>query len=128
MSSSPDGKGVVMAAARSVAARSGAEPELLRTTTVTDPLGIRAVGQVDLTVWMQWESALAGLADVGSDIHIDLSGLTFIDVRGTVALVEVSRRLRRKQRMRLYDPPDGLVRILNAMWPGGLPTITIEAS
>lgn len=103
-------------------------PELLKIMALTRQVGVRAVGQVDMTVRAQWESALARLADEDAhELHLDLTGLTFIDVRGTAALVETARTLDRGRQLVLQHPPEILVRILNAMWSGGLPTITIEA-
>jgi anti-anti-sigma regulatory factor len=105
-----------------------AAPELLQIVALTDKVGVRVVGQVDMTVRTRWESALAGLAaEDAYDLHLDLSGLTFIDVRGTVALVETARALDHGRQLAVWHPPEVLVRILNTMWPSGLPTITIEA-
>ncbi|MEV6605864.1 STAS domain-containing protein [Kutzneria sp. NPDC051319] len=105
-----------------------AAPELLQIVALTDRIGIRVAGQVDMTVRTQWESALAGLADEDAhDLPLDLRGLTFIDVRGAVALVETARTLGPGRQLSLRHPPEILVRIFNTMWPSGLPTITIEA-
>jgi anti-anti-sigma factor len=117
-------------AATTAASRGGdALPELLEIVALTDRIGVQVVGQIDLTVRAQWESALAALTDESTeDLHVDLTGLTFIDVRGTAALVEMARALDQGQRVVLQHPPGVLIRILETMWPGQLPTITIEAS
>ena len=105
-----------------------AAPELLQIVAWTDKTGVRVVGQVDMTVRTQWESALAGLADEDAhDLHLDLRGLSFIDVRGMVALVETARTLDQGRQLLVRHPPEILARILNTMWPDGLPTLTIEA-
>ncbi|HEY0496746.1 MAG TPA: STAS domain-containing protein [Kutzneria sp.] len=103
-------------------------PELLEIVALNSQAGIRAQGQVDMAVRDQWESALARLTDEDAhEVHLDLTELTFIDVRGTVALVETARALDRGRQLVLQHPPEILIRILNTMWSGGLPTITIEA-
>jgi anti-anti-sigma factor len=104
-------------------------PELLEIVALNSQAGIRAQGQVDMAVRDQWESALARLTDEDAHkVHLDLTELTFIDVRGTMALVETARALDRGRQLVLQHPPEILIRILNTMWSGGLPTITIEAS
>jgi anti-anti-sigma regulatory factor len=56
--------------------------------SLPDRAGIRVAGEVDATVRDSWHTALAPLAAVDRDVHLDLSALTFIDVRGVAELID----------------------------------------
>jgi anti-anti-sigma regulatory factor len=59
---------------------------------------------------------LQPLVDQGSDVHIDLSRVTFADVAGVTALVSTAQRLPRGRRMVLERPPRQLRRIIELFW------------
>jgi len=87
--------------------------------------GLRVLGEVDLTTHRRWEDALESLAADMSP-RLDLSGLSFIDAYGAAALVAVAQRMTSATTLTLYRPPLCLRRVLDMLWPGELPVITIE--
>ncbi|WP_051712728.1 STAS domain-containing protein [Spirillospora albida] len=68
---------------------------------------LRVRGAVDRTVTGPWAEALHAGAETGGDIHLDMSGLVFIDVGGLRVLVEAAARLDggRRYRVRNLAPP-----------------------
>ena len=88
--------------------------------------GLRLAGEVDLTNCDQLRRALAALpADDITAVHLDVSGLCFIDVAGTrelIALMQSHPRLR----LILHNPPASLRRIIALLWPGAAIEIGIS--
>lgn len=99
---------------------------VLRVVRLPGRQGLRVVGEVDLTTHRDWVSALESLLVDGTPARLDLSGLSFVDARGTVALVAVARRLAPGRTLTLYRPPVCLRRILDLFWSGELIEITSE--
>jgi anti-anti-sigma factor len=87
--------------------------------------GLRVFGEVDAATSGKWAEVLAALRIDGTPGRLDLSGLSFIDVRGVTSLVETARRLPSGQ-LRLYRPPWCLRRILDAVWMDEMNYIVIE--
>ncbi|MFF5207867.1 STAS domain-containing protein [Streptosporangium sp. NPDC000396] len=77
----------------------------LRIDPLTAPAGLRVSGEVDRTTRKAWEEALGGLVIGGGDMHLDLSELTFIDVRGAWLLTEVARGLPHGKKVFLHRAP-----------------------
>lgn len=79
-------------------------------------IGLRLAGDVDMSNRDQLHSALAALPDTAT-VHLELSGLRFIDVAGTrelIALVQCEPH----PHLVLHDPPSALRRIIALLWPG----------
>ncbi|GAB3653952.1 STAS domain-containing protein [Glycomyces tarimensis] len=87
---------------------------------------LRAVGEIDLNGHRAWERALRQVAGQGEEIHLDLTELTFIDVRGVTLLVDIASQLNDGQRIVVYGAPPGLQRVMQVLWPDGAAAITIK--
>ena len=79
-----------------------------------------------MTTHRRWEHALESLLAADTAPRLDLSGLSFIDAYGAAALVATAQRMTSDTTLTLYRPPLCLRRILDMLWPGKLPVITIE--
>jgi anti-anti-sigma factor len=88
-------------------------------------VGLRVVGEVDVATAGEWAEVLAALQADDVPGRLDLSGLSFIDVRGVAALAEAARRLP-SGRLRLYRPPWCLRRTLDVVWTDEMDFIVIE--
>ncbi|CAM03468.1 anti-anti-sigma regulatory factor [Saccharopolyspora erythraea NRRL 2338] len=108
----------------------GDEPgaQALRLRELADPpAGLRVAGEVDMTTHAHWNRALRHVVGGGSgDVHLDLAELVFIDARGTALVVDAARSLASGRRFVLHRPPSCLRRILTALWPTGVPTISLR--
>jgi anti-anti-sigma factor len=89
-------------------------------------VGLRVAGEVDLSSHRVWEQALQRVLARSGDMHLDLAGLQFIDARSTAALVRVAGMLTDGQRLVLHHPPPSLRRVLQTLWPAGVPAILIH--
>lgn len=98
----------------------------LRVSLLPGRMGLVVAGEVDLATHRKWDSALESLLVNGIPGRLDLSGLSFIDGRGTAALVVVARRMAPDRILTLYRPPLCLRRILELFWPGELLEIKAE--
>ncbi|MDN3293220.1 STAS domain-containing protein [Streptomyces ficellus] len=74
-------------------------------------------GQVYLDTLMEWERILGGLRGREGDIHMDLSGLTFVDVAGASSLARTAQSLPGGRRILIESPPASLSRVLEMFWP-----------
>lgn len=88
--------------------------------------GLRVTGEVDLATRDVWADVLAALLGGDTSGRLDLSGLSFIDVQGTVALTDVARRMPPPRNLTLYRPPVSLRRALDLFWSSETPVIVIE--
>lgn len=77
--------------------------------------GLRVVGAVDVATSGEWDRILAAVAAARTPWRLDLTGLSFIDVRSVAALVDTARRLPARP-LTLYRPPWCLRRILDTVW------------
>lgn len=86
-----------------------------RVTLVPHPLGLRITGEIDrgnrhvLARALDW-----ALLASGTDIRLDLSGLTFVDVAGMRLVVAAAARLF-PHRVLILDPVSPVVRRLLAL-------------
>lgn len=79
--------------------------------------GLVLTGEADLTVSDTLRTALSALqADGTGDIHLDLSGLSFIDVSCTRELIAITDR-DPAVRLIVHDPPASLLRIIGLLCP-----------
>jgi anti-anti-sigma factor len=97
----------------------------LRVERLSGHAGLRVSGEVDKSTSSEWAQVLAGLQAGGAPGRLDLSGLSFIDVRGVVSLVDAAQRLPSGQ-LRLYRPPWSLRRALDLAWTDEMNYIVIE--
>ncbi|MFC8916938.1 lipid asymmetry maintenance protein MlaB [Streptomyces sp. NPDC047821] len=78
---------------------------------------VRVSGQVYLDTLTEWERILAGLLRREGDVHMDLSGVTFVDVAGATSLAGTAQRLPEGRRIVVHHPPATLSRVLDLFWP-----------
>ncbi|SHN27745.1 STAS domain-containing protein [Actinacidiphila paucisporea] len=96
---------------------SGEARVLLDLRRLADRPGLSATGEVSLSTRPAWQSALEEMLVQGSDIYLDLSGLSFVDVGGAGALARAAQRLPAPGRIVLSGPPASLRRTLDLFWP-----------
>lgn len=93
-----------------------------------DRAGLMLEGEADLTSRDTLHAALAALpADGTGEIHLDLTGLRFIDVCCTRELVAITDR-HPTMRLIAHDPPTSLLRITASMYPEAKIEITGRSS
>jgi anti-anti-sigma factor len=111
-------------AANGVPEETSGEPEV---TLRIDRLrtGLRVAGEIDLITRNEWAKALDELADIGADLHLDLTGVTFIDVGGATLLARAAMRLADGHHLVLHRPPPILRSILDLLW-GPNPAIEVR--
>ncbi|WP_026922533.1 STAS domain-containing protein [Glycomyces arizonensis] len=103
--------------------------EPLRITEYGDRrIGLRAAGEIDLNSHEAWALALRRVARLGEEVHLDLSGVAFIDVRGTTLLVDAAAALPDGHRVVVYGAPPALHRVIQVLWPDGTAAITFEGA
>ncbi|MCP2258840.1 anti-anti-sigma factor [Streptoalloteichus tenebrarius] len=98
----------------------------LRVTRPSGSAAVQVIGEVDPTTQAVWEQAVASVAADADERYLDLSALSFIDVRGVETLVDVAQRLPEGRRLRLVGAPLALRRVLGLLWPEGSATLAIE--
>jgi len=97
----------------------------LTVTPLPDRVGLRLTGDADLSTRRALEKALAPLADRDADVHLELGGLTFVDVGAVTALVRAAARCGSGRRIVLHDAPDSLRQIMTLFW-GQVPAIEMD--
>jgi anti-anti-sigma factor len=80
-------------------------------------VGLTLVGDFDLTARPRLEAALENLRDADADLHIDLSGVTFVDVGSLAVLAKACRTLPPGRRMFLHSPSAQVRRAIDFLWP-----------
>ncbi|WP_084546804.1 STAS domain-containing protein [Glycomyces arizonensis] len=88
--------------------------------------GLRVSGEIDLNGHNDWEIALREVTGRGEQAHLDLTELTFIDVRGVTLLVDAAGRAGAGQRILVYGAPPSLHRVLQVLWPDKADAIRIK--
>ncbi|MFD8246634.1 STAS domain-containing protein [Nocardia sp. NPDC059691] len=104
--------------------RAAPGPSTLRTSRICSPPGLRCAGSVDFTTRETWREAVSELTARDHDVHLDLSGLSFIDTYGTSILVEAATRSSEVRRIVVHRPPAMMLRVLAVFWPS-LQTIEV---
>ena len=85
--------------------------------------GLMLAGEADITTRDALRAALAALpADGTGDIHLDLTGLRFIDLSCTRELIAITER-HPAVRLIAHDPPASLLRITGLVYPEAKITI-----
>ncbi|MCD0444652.1 STAS domain-containing protein [Glycomyces sp. A-F 0318] len=99
----------------------------LRATETTGPLPVLHVsGSVDLNSHDDWGRVLRQATVRHGELHVDLAGLAFIDMRGVSVLVDVARGLPEGARVVVHRAPPCMRRMMEVLWPAGLDAITIK--
>jgi anti-anti-sigma factor len=101
-----------------------ADKHLLVTRTVAPP-GLRFAGEMDMT---NSEAVMNGLKITfphNGDHHLDLSALSFCDISGIRALIEIATELGDGRRLLLHGLPDQLQTVLRVTGWSDLPNLAI---
>ncbi|MBE8517381.1 STAS domain-containing protein [Amycolatopsis sp. H6(2020)] len=93
---------------------------------VPDGGGLRVIGAVDLSTREIWRNALETAPASGLPTRLDLSGLSFIDTRGTSMLIAAAHRQPGTAPLTITRPPRSLRRVLAVLCPGEPVSIVIE--
>ena len=89
----------------------------LETSPLPGWTGLRIVGEVDVNNHDQFRRALAPVFASGIiAVHLDVSGLRFIDDAGARELI-VLMKSHPHLRLILHNPPESLRRIVTEVWP-----------
>jgi anti-anti-sigma regulatory factor len=80
--------------------------------------GVRLVGEIDLSTRSVLFGALSSLGVEDSDVYIDVSELTFIDVAGLAELVTFTEE-RRPHRVVIEAPSTLIRRVAGVLWGDG---------
>ncbi|GAB2450544.1 hypothetical protein GCM10027187_17760 [Streptosporangium sandarakinum] len=99
----------------------------LRISVLAAPVRLKVSGEIDRTTRVPWAQALDGLTLGGDDMHLDLSELTFIDVRGVWLLTEAARNLPSGKKVYLHHSPYCLRSVLTLIGSDPSP-IQVEIS
>nr|WP_239071769.1 STAS domain-containing protein [Amycolatopsis sp. SID8362] len=98
----------------------------MRVTRLPGQGGLRVIGEVDLSTRDVWRGALESATSDGAPGRLELSRLSFIDVRGTDLLVAAAGRRSGPAPLTLARPPLGLRRMLTLLYPTEPVKIVIE--
>jgi STAS domain len=96
-------------------------PGMLTIRPLQDRAGLTLAGDADITTLDALRAALAALPT--GDIHLDLSGLRFIDLACTRELIALAER-HPAARLIAHDPPASLLLITALAYPHASITIT----
>ena len=101
-----------------------ADSHLVVTRTI-EPVGLRFAGEIDVSNSAAVaESIQVGLGDVAR-LHLDLSGLSFIDVSGIRALVEAANELGGDRQVLLHGLPRQLQTVMRVTGWTGVGTLVL---
>lgn len=96
-------------------------------TRTDNPIGLRFAGEIDITNSDAVAQSLGlALADSG-DPHLDLTRLSFCDISGIRALVEMAIALDGGRKMLLHGLPAQLQTVMRVTGWTGLPSLTLCA-
>jgi anti-anti-sigma factor len=92
----------------------------LEITAMASPPGARVAGEVDLGTLPIFDLALELLAGCSSDVVIDLSAVTFLDIGGARALAQATEQVRAAgRRLWMRDPSPQVRRMIELLgWAG----------
>jgi anti-anti-sigma factor len=90
---------------------------LLRVISTICPPGLRVEGEVDFCSRDRLAAVLDEAVEFGSgDLHVDLTGVTFIDVAGIRMLTTVAKTLNRDgRRLLLHATPPGARKVIHLL-------------
>lgn len=107
----------------------------LEITAMANPPGARVAGEVDLGTLPIFDLALELLAGCSSDVVIDLSAVTFLDIGGARALAQATGQVRDSgRRLWMRDPSPQVRRMIDLLgwaalydWEPGMSLATSAA-
>jgi anti-anti-sigma factor len=103
------------------------EKDSLYVRLISDPPGASIAGEVDVHNRDELTEALETLMEtLDGDVHLDVSGLRFIDARGLATLVRSTRQLKRNSRMVLYGMRPHIYKALQICGWTNIPNLVIE--
>ncbi|GAB1817597.1 MEDS domain-containing protein [Herbidospora sp. RD11066] len=101
---------------------------LLRIRRTFGPDGIRVEGEIDATSSADLARRLADAAQtVSGDLHVDLHGVTFIDLAGLRALVDTAKTLGDQRELVLGPVPEHVGQLMRLIGWHTTPGLRIEA-
>lgn len=89
------------------------------------PTGLRFAGEIDITNSSAVGDALKVFFNGHGDHHLDVSGLSFCDVSGIRALVDIAVELGEGRKLLLHGLPDQLQAVLRVTGWSSLPNLAI---
>jgi hypothetical protein len=89
-------------------------------------VGLLVIGEIDLNGHDDWEKALRRTTGQGTEVHVHLAGLRFIDVRGVTLLVNIADDLDDGQVIVAHGAPPGFDRVMRVLWPDCAARMLIE--
>ena len=96
-------------------------------TRTSEPAGLRFAGEIDITNSQAVGQALR-LAFVDTEKpHLDLSGLSFCDISGIRALVDIALDLDHGRSLLLHGLPEQLEKVMRVTGWSELPSLTLCA-
>ncbi|SRR6266566_5090890 len=98
----------------------------LRITWLSHATGFRVEGTVDAATRSGLDAALAAVAPGDADIHVDLSGLDFIDMEGLRLIVRAARDLGEGRLLFVERVPSYVQTLLHVLNWGDTPGLRIE--
>lgn len=103
-----------------------ADASALSVRRLADRGEVQVRGEVSFVTHRVWERELGNLVTRSGDVHLELAGLSFIDIKGVTLLVTAARRIQEGgRRMVLHTPPPALRRIMDTLWPGGAADVSV---
>ncbi|MDA8368929.1 MAG: STAS domain-containing protein [Nocardiopsaceae bacterium] len=99
-----------------------------RVTSVRIPQGVAFSGECDLSSLREVEDALSAALESEQDVHVDLSGLLFIDAGGLRLLGTTADRLPRSRYLVLYYPPPQVHRMLSLARVDADPNVIVRGA
>ncbi|WP_066361925.1 MEDS domain-containing protein [Herbidospora mongoliensis] len=104
------------------------ETGLLRIRRTFGPDGIRVEGEIDATSSADLAHRLSESAEaVPGDLHVDLHGVTFIDLAGLRALVDTAKNLGDQRELVLGPVPDHVSQLMRLIGWHTSPGLRIDA-
>jgi anti-anti-sigma factor len=102
------------------------ESGLLQVARIYRPPGLRLVGDVDAFAVPVLAGALRTLTNTDDDIHLQLSGLQFMDVAGLELVVSTARAMPKGQRVVLHALSPHLRRVMALVGWDATPGLDFE--
>jgi hypothetical protein len=94
-------------------------------TLLSGQVGLRLIGEADISTIDALQRAIAALPPDPSEIHLHLIALDFMDVRAAGELIALTR-LPSKPLVILHYPPIALPRVITLLWPEAYSQISID--
>ena len=93
-------------------------------TRTEDPVGLFFAGEIDFSNSHAVAESLSIASGDGTDVHLDVSGLSFCDISGIRSLVDAAQT-RQSGRLMLHGLPDLLQKVMHVTGWSELPNLQI---